>query len=121
MQRGHGLGGLFRSVLRIAVPLFRKHAVPLVKKTAKSAIKAAGMQALTSGAALAGDLMAGRSFKTALRKRGKEGLQGVMKATQKAVMGSAGSPPGEKGVKRKRAKRGNSVRKTKYQRTDIFS
>lgn len=124
-QRGHGLGGLFRSVLRVAVPFIKRAAVPLLKRTAKTALKAAGRQALTSGAAIAEDLMAGRSFKTAVRARAKEGLKGVMKTTQKAVMGAAGFPPGSNGAKRKRpnnkgVKKGKAKR-TKLQRRDIFS
>lgn len=116
-QRGHGLAGLFRSVLRVAVPM--------LKRTAKTALKAAGRQALTSGAALAGDLMAGRSFKTAVRARGKEGLKGVMDTTHKAVMGVGGIPPGSVGAKRKRPnKKGGKKaggKKRKTQRRDIFS
>lgn len=119
-QRGHGLAGLFRSVLRIAVPLIRRTALPILKRTAKTAIRAAGKQALTSGAALAGDLMAGKSFKTSVKSRGREGLTGIMSATKKAVMGSADAPPGSRGKKRKAANR-TPARKTKIKRKDIFS
>lgn len=120
------MAGLFRSVLRVAAPF--------VAKTGKSLLRAAGTQALTSGAALAGDLMAGRSFKTALRERAREGAAGVMRETKKAVLGSPGNPPGMLPVKRKRnggggaspvkRKRGGGSKRrktTKARRKDIFS
>lgn len=119
-QRGHGLGGLFRTILRVATPFLKRAAVPLLKRTAKTAMKAAGKQALTSGAALAGDILAGKSFKTAVRARGKEGVRNVFNATQKAVMGAAGSVPGSRGVKRKRSNK-PATRKGKHQRRDIFA
>lgn len=120
-QKGHGLGGIFRTVLRVAMPLLRKAAVPLLKRTAKTAIRAVGKQALTSGAALAGDLMAGKSFKAAAKARGGEGLRNVMSATRRAVMGASGSPPGPKGVKRKGRTNKTDARRNKYAWCDVFA
>ena len=55
-QRGHGLGGVFRSLYRYMVPLFKTHALPAVKSGAKSIGKEAVRAATNVGIdALRGD------------------------------------------------------------------
>ena len=60
---GYGLGGLFRSLGKIAKPMI------------KSGAKALGNNALTSGVNLLGDVLAGKSVKQAARTRALEGRQ----------------------------------------------
>ena len=43
IQRGYGLGSIFRSFFRWVVPLFKTHAMPLIKEGAK----AVGSEVLT--------------------------------------------------------------------------
>lgn len=62
-QRGHGIGGLFRSFFRAAVPLF------------KSGAKAVGKQLFNSGVELLNDVTHGGDFKEAAKKRLKEAGQ----------------------------------------------
>ena len=59
-QTGYGLGGLFRSLGKIAKPMI------------KSGAKALGNIALTSGVNLLGDVLAGKSVKQAARARALE-------------------------------------------------
>lgn len=66
-QKGHGLGGIFRSIFRIAAPI--------IKNVGKSALKSVGRQAFRSGRDLAADLIQGKSFKESVKRRGKEGLK----------------------------------------------
>ncbi len=62
-QRGHGLGGIFRSLARIAAPLLTKGA------------QAVGKQLLKTGKRVAADVAAGSNVKRSLKKRGLEGLE----------------------------------------------
>ena len=128
-QRGHGLGSLFRSIARIAVPVLKRTAVPALKRLGKSALKNIGREALTSGRDLASDVISGRPIKEAVKARGKEGidrtLQRVLDRVEEGVVGARGAgPPGQ----RKRGLKSKGIplsqRKPKKKRkvyTDIFS
>ena len=61
-QHGYGLGGLFRSIARAAMP------------AVKSGAKALGKIALKSGTNLLGDVLAGKDLKTAAKARAREGV-----------------------------------------------
>ena len=72
-QTGYGLGGLFRSLGKIAKPMI------------KSGAKALGNIALTSGVNLLGDVLAGKSVKRAAKARALEGANAAkMQAIQRA-------------------------------------
>ena len=51
VQRGHGFGSLFSGLLRSVAPLIKRGAVAL------------GKRALTTGAQIAGDVVAGQNIK----------------------------------------------------------
>lgn len=57
MQRGHGIGNIFASIARFAMPIIRRIAPAL------------GRKALQTGAQIAGDIAAGQSFKDATKTR----------------------------------------------------
>ena len=57
VQRGHGFGSLFSGLLRTVAPLIRRGAVVL------------GKRALTTGAQIAGDVVAGKNIKKAAQRR----------------------------------------------------
>ena len=72
-QVGYGLGGLFRSLGKIAKPMI------------KSGAKALGNIALTSGVNLLGDVLGGKSIKQAARACALEGANAAkMQAIQQA-------------------------------------
>ena len=72
-QTGYGLGGLFRSLGKIAKPMI------------KSGAKALGNFALASGVNLLGDVLAGKSVKQAAKARALEGANAAkMQAIQRA-------------------------------------
>lgn len=56
-QKGHGLGGIFSSIYRAAVPLFRM-ARPIVQSGAKELAK----EAITAGAKVATDALRGEDW-----------------------------------------------------------
>lgn len=102
MQRGYGLGNVFGSLARMAMPLFKRGAKELSKR------------AMSTGVKFAGDVMLGRKPKAAAKRRGTEFLQ--------QAVGALMSPPGER-IKKKRKRRVVSQTRTKKKKTasDIFS
>ena len=57
VQKGHGFGSLFSGLLRSVAPLIKRGALAL------------GKRALTTGAQIAGDVVAGQSIKKATKRR----------------------------------------------------
>lgn len=110
-QRGYGFGGLFRSLFRAAVPLF------------KSGAKAVGKQLLNSGMSLLGDVSQGENLKTAAKRRMKEAgniLTDKASSKVKNMIGSGRKKKANK--KRKRStKRVTSRKIQKKAHVDIFS
>lgn len=106
-QRGYGIGGLFRSLFRAAVPLF------------KSSAKAVGKQLFHSGVGVLNDVSKGDDIKMAVRRRMKEAgkhLTDKAAVKMKTMIGSG------KNKKRKRApKRIISRPKKKVKAHDIFA
>lgn len=107
-QRGYGLGGLFQSFFRAAVPLL------------KSGAKAVGKQILHSGVNLLNDVTQGQNVRLAAKRRLKEAgnmLTDKAAAKVKTLIGS-----GRRNKKRKRViKRPTSHRAKKEKTHDIFS
>ena len=72
LQRGHGLGGLFKTLFRVAVPLIR-HTAPIAKKVALRLGKSAAKRAAKAGAKVIQDVTTNRStFKEAVKERAQE-------------------------------------------------
>lgn len=106
-QRGHGLGGIFRSIFRAAVPLL------------KSGAKAVGKQLFHSGVGLLNDVSRGENVSTAAKRRAKEaGRQLTEKAAtrMKTMIGSG------RNKKRKRSRKSVISRQAKRVKVhDIFA
>ena len=105
VQRGHGFGSLFSGLLRSVAPLIKRLALAL------------GKRVLTTGAQIAGDVVAGQNVKKAAKRRATAAGRDLMQSLL------ATPPPPGKGVKRiKRATRRRRVTNNKRrQRTDVFS
>ena len=80
VQRGHGLGSMFKGLLKTVVPLVN------------SGAKSLGKQALSTGLDITRDVLSGQNFKDAaqqrLRETGTETLRKVqnkMQSTQKSI------------------------------------
>ena len=72
LQRGHGLGGLFKTLFRVAVPVLRR-AAPIVKRTALRVGKAATKRAAKAGSQVIKDVATNKStLKEALKQRVQE-------------------------------------------------
>ena len=75
-QRGYGLGGMLSGLFRTAVPFLKRSAASLAKEV--------GKEALTTGAGILEDVMAGQNIKRAATRRGKAAGR---RLTQKALTG----------------------------------
>lgn len=107
-QRGYGLGGLFRSFFRVAMPLF------------KSGAKVVGKQLFHSGVNLLNDVTQGEDVKTAVKRRAKEAGRVLTDKAANKVKSMIGS--GKNNKKRKRESKCVSLHRPKKKSThDIFS
>ena len=96
-QKGHGLGGLFSSLFRSAIPVFRNTVAPVLKKGAKALAK----EALNVGVGVGGDLLSGEAFQDSVKRRvntsaRKMAKQGVRKLGK--LVGSTNVPRPGQGV-----------------------
>ena len=105
VQRGHGFGSLFSGLLRTVAPLNRRGAVAL------------GKRALTTGAQIAGDVVAGKNVKKAAKRRATAAGRNLMQRLLK-------TPP-HPGKRVKRIKRAAPRRRVTHinrrQRIYVFS
>lgn len=101
-QRGHGLGGLFGSLVRTVVPFLKGTVAPLVKQGAK----VVGREVARSGAGMLTDIASGADPKAAFETRGKQMGQRLVKKGARKLESLAGTkrkrPKSIKGAKRKR-------------------
>ena len=101
VQRGHGLGGLFKSLGVALLPAL------------KSGGKFLGKELLSTGSRVFSDVLEGRNVKDSLRRRGKEGLQRTLRGAVSAI--KRRGPPVATTSKRSKLRRRRQKRTT-----DIF-
>ena len=120
MQRGHGLGQLFGSLIRVAMPLVKRAAGPAIKSIVKRGARTLKRQALQTGMRLAKDVAQGKKMDQAVKRRLKQaGMEVVKTAVAKKK-----SQPKRAPIKRRAPRKPASSRSTKRQKTsprDIFS
>ena len=104
VQRGHGIGGLFSGLAKMAMPLL------------KSAAKTAGKSLLSSGASFAGDVLKGKNIKAAAKKRALQAGKNIGKDVFSSVKGMARTAIGQN-KKRKATSTATSLRQAKRRRT----
>ena len=105
VQRGHGFGSLFSGLLRTVAPLIRLGAVAL------------GKRALTTGAQIAGDVVAGKNVKKAAKRRAT-----AASINLKQSLLNTPPPPGKRVKRIKRAAPRRRVTPIKRrQQTYVFS
>ncbi|MCP4458742.1 MAG: hypothetical protein GY816_12075 [Cytophagales bacterium] len=112
-QKGHGLGSLFKGLLRMITPI------------AKQAGKAVGKQALHAGASIMEDYASGANLKESAEKHVKRGARALAKKAAKKVRmrkdvqggGGLGRRPGQKGINKGTKQRRRQNRKKPV---DIF-
>ena len=85
IQRGYGIGGIFKSLARIAIPLFKRGA------------KAVGKRALQAATEVGQDVLEGKNVIGSAKSRGKQAVGDVAKAAVNKVMAGRGH---KRGIKR---------------------
>ena len=105
VQRGLGFGSLFSGLLRSVAPLIRRGAVAL------------GKRALTTGAQIASDVVAGQNVKKAAKRRATAAGRDLMESLLNTP------PPPGKRVKRikQAAPRRRVISNKRRPRSDVFS
>ncbi len=78
MQRGYGIGGIFRSLARFAMPLFKKSA------------ESVGKPALKVATEVGRDVLDGKSFKESAKSRGREVFKDLANQGANALLHQAG-------------------------------
>ena len=111
LQRGHGLGGLFKTLFRVAVPVIRR-AAPIAKKVALRVGKSAAKRAAKAGAKVIQDVATNRStFKEAVKERAQEAaLNAAMDAINKSAPKRTSNTRGRQAKKKQPKKRTNAPR-----------
>lgn len=109
LQRGHGLGGLFKTLFRVAVPVLRRVA-PIVKRVAVRAGKSAVKRATKAGVRVIKDVATKQStLKDALKQRAQEAaLSAAMDAINKSAPSRKANIPARKGKGKQQKKRRRS-------------
>ena len=104
-QRGHGLGSIFGSLFKSAVPLLKRGA------------KTLGREALKTGLNLASDVMEGQNVTQAAKSRLKSTGQNLLQKAMDTV-----GPPGQRAIKEPAKREKTRRRQTKQRKTsnDIF-
>lgn len=95
LQRGYGIGGLFKNAFRMAVPLLKK-----VGKTM-------GKRVLKAGAGALSDITDGANVKESLKKHAKE----IIRLSPPTTKSINTTKPSRKNTKSKRARKGQHVKK----------
>jgi len=110
-QRGHGLGGIFASLFKAAMPVL-KSVAPVLKRGAKAVAK----EAITTGAQIASDALAGDNWKDSAAKHGTAATKRLVKKGTKNLVGMMSAKP----IKRNRTKAIKGSKYRKIDRGDIF-
>lgn len=106
-QRGHGIGGLFRGLFRIAAPIIKKTILPLGKK----ALKTVGKRVMKAGVRAAKKVV---TKKSSLKNAIKEGVREVINARQGRENKSINRRQEKrKPITRKKSPKNNVKRKTR--------
>lgn len=106
-QRGHGIGGIFKSLARTFAPVIKKGLIRVGKK------------ALETGGKVIGDVASGKNFKEAVKHRSKESgkqLIGEFVGSSSTINKVKKSQP----LSRKRTVRKKGSKSVKRRKVDIF-
>jgi hypothetical protein len=86
-QRGHGLGGIFRTLFNYIMPIFKTHALPVLKQGAKIV----GSEAIKTASNIANDAIRGRNIHEASREHLKEAVNSLSAQAQSNLQSGSGS------------------------------
>jgi hypothetical protein len=108
VQKGYGLGNLFKSFYRWIQPILKTHALPMLKEGAKTL----GSETVKAVANVASDTIHGRSFEDAVKERTEEYFHNLSNKSQ--------SGSGLKRKKKQKSAPQKLTSKKKRTKQDIF-
>ena len=95
IQRGYGLGGIFKSLYRFILPLFKTHALPALKKGAEIV----GSEAVRAVSNIAQDAIKGENIEQSFKQHASSAIDNVSDQVQKKIQ--SGGAEKKKYIKRK--------------------
>ena len=101
IQKGHGLGSMFRSLVRMAAPLLVKGA------------KAVGKQVLRSGVQVMNDVASGHNFRDSFKKHGRAGAHTLARKGIRKIQTGKGVSRARATKRRRRVCSGKAIGKVK--------
>ena len=84
IQRGYGIGSIFKAIFRFLVPLFKK-ASPILKTAGKSLAKKAGKAVLKSGANVLANAIKGEKIENSFKKELQKTRDNVSNSLKRKV------------------------------------
>lgn len=112
LQKGYGIGDVFKKLFRWIMPIVKTHVVPLVKQGATSV----GNEMIKTGTDIAKDYIEGKDLKTStkehLKRSAISGINNLSNKSQDYIRGL--------GLKRKKRKFYSVAKKVKKRKLDIF-
>jgi hypothetical protein len=115
-QRGHGLGGMFKSFYRYVVPLFKSHALPMLKEGARTV----GSEAIKAATNVGLDALKGHSLKESARNNFGSAIQNLSETVQSKIQTGKGCKKLQIGRGKKIQYKAKSSRKKQRTMSDIF-
>ena len=86
IQKGYGLGNLFKSFYRWIQPIIKTQIYPRIQETSK----VIGHEALRTAANIAKDTLEGKNFRESLKERGREGVDNFVNQIEKKSLSGSG-------------------------------
>ncbi len=113
-QRGYGIGGVFKSMFKYLIPLFRTHALPTIKKGAEIV----GNEAIRAVGNIATDAIKGQNLKDSIQQHASNAVENLTNQVQAKFQSGSGkkrkyslyNTPQKKALTSKR----NSLKKVKF-------
>ena len=85
-QRGYGLGGIFKTLYKFIMPMFKTHALPILKKGAEFV----GTEAVRTASNIANDAISGRNFKESAREHFNDAVNTISSKAQSSLQSGTG-------------------------------
>jgi hypothetical protein len=112
-QRGYGLGGIFKSLYKYILPLFKSHALPVIKKGAQ----VVGTEAIRAANNIANDALKGVNVKDSIKQHTTAVVDNLSNQAQAKLQSGSGK---RKPIKRTKKSNNNKASKKTRRLEDVF-
>jgi hypothetical protein len=80
-QKGHGLGGIFRTIYKFILPLFKTHALPVLKRGGE----VLGSEAIKAVSNIANDVITGKNIHQSTKDNVKDAINNLSQKAQSSL------------------------------------